>query len=261
MDLQLAGTTVLISGSTQGIGFAIAAACLAEGAHVTVNGRTDDGVASAVARLRALSPDGVVAGIRADLSDAGDTAALLDQLQPVDVLVNNLGSFDLAEFATTPDDEWLRYFQVNVMSAVRLSRALLGPMLERDGGRIVFVGTESAVDVPGDMVPYGATKAASLALANGLAKLTRGTRVTVNTVLGGPTYSDGVARTIAQVATAQAMTVDELTGALVRDTSLVGRFLEPREIADVVTFLASPRSSAINGAAVRAEGGVLPTLL
>lgn len=261
MDLELADKTVFISGSTQGIGFAVAAACAAEGAAVVLNGRSDGGVADAVARLRAEMPDAEVSGIAADLSDAAEVSALLEGLGDVDVLVNNTGVFDVVAFEQIDDAEWTRYFETNVMSAVRLSRALLPAMLAKGWGRIVFIGTESAVDVPTGMIHYGATKAASLALANGLAKLTRGTGVTVNTVLGGPTYSDGVANQVERIAAANAMAVDELKGSLIRDTSLLQRFIEPEEIAHLVAYLASPLSSATNGAALRADGGVLTTVL
>lgn len=261
MDLQLTGKRVFVSGSTQGIGFAVAGACLAEGAEVVVNGRGDARVTDAVARLRAAHPGGRVSGIAADLADADATRALLDGLGPVDILVNNAGLFDVRPFTGIRDDEWQRYFDVNVMGGVRLARGLLDGMLARDWGRVIFIGTESAVDVPGDMVHYGATKAASLAVSNGLAKLTRGTGVTVNTVLGGPTYSDGVAHVVEAVASAQDVPAEELKKNMVRDTSLLQRFIEPEEIADLVAYLASPRSAAVNGAALRADGGVLTTLL
>ncbi len=261
MDLELADKRVFVSGSTQGIGYAVAEACLAEGASVVINGRSEHRVAEAVERLRVTAPGGTVSGIAADLADPRQTQSLLDSLGEVDVLINNVGLFDVARFAEIPDEDWSRYFEINVMSSVRLSRHLLEPMLERGWGRIIFIGTESAVDVPGDMIHYGATKAAALALSNGLAKLTRGTGVTVNTVLGGPTYSDGVAATIEQIATAHSMSPDELTSSLVRSTSLIQRFTEPAEIANLVAFLASPRSSATNGAALRADGGVLPTII
>lgn len=261
MDLQLEGARAFISGSTEGIGYAIAEALAREGADVVLNGRSAERVEAAVARLRAAVPGPAVSGIAADVGDPEQAAALIRDLDPVDVLVNNVGTFDLASFTETPDDEWSRYFEVNVMSAVRLSRALLPGMLAADRGRIVFVGTESAVDVPGDMIPYGASKAAALALANGLAKLTKGTGVTVNTVLGGPTYSDGVARTVEGIARAQGVDVDALQAALVRDTSLLGRFIRPDEIANLVAYLASPLASATNGAALRADGGVLRTLV
>lgn len=260
MDLRLEEKSVFVSGSTEGIGFAVARACLAEGASVVVNGRTEEGVARAVARLADLVPGGTVSGLAADLADTGRTQDLLDRLGEVDVLVNNVGTFDVAPFVDVTDETWQRFVELNLMSGVRLSRHLLSGMLERGWGRIVFVGTESAVDVPGDMVHYGATKAAALALANGLAKLTRGTGVTVNTVLGGPTWSDGVRRAVEGIAEASGGSVAELRSALVRPTSLVQRFLEPEEIASLVTYLASPLSSATNGATLRADGGVLTTV-
>lgn len=261
MDLQLADKTVFISGSTKGIGFAIAALCTHEGATVIINGRHEEGVEAAVARLRELNPAASARGITADFADVGQVDELLDRLGHVDVLINNVGLFDVATFTEIDDAEWLRYLEINLMSAVRLSRRLLPQMLESGWGRIVFIGTESAVDVPGDMIHYGATKAATLALSNGLAKLTRGTDVTVNTVLGGPTYSDGVASTVEQIAASQSVPVSDLKDSLVRDTSLLQRFIEPGEIAHLVAYLASPLSSATNGAALRADGGVLPTLV
>lgn len=257
MDLRLEDKRVLVSGSTEGIGYAVARACLDEGATVVVNGRTEDGVAKAVSRLSSAVPGATVAGIAADLGDAGQVRSLLDRVGEVDVLVNNVGAFGVEPFLDVTDEAWAHYVEVNLMSGVRLSRGLLGGMLERGWGRIVFVGTESAVDVPGDMVHYGATKAASLALANGLAKLTRGTGVTVNTVLGGPTWSDGVRRAVEGIAAAQGIAADDLRAGLVRPTSLVERFLEPAEVAALVTYLASPLASATNGAALRADGGVL----
>lgn len=261
MDLQLAGKTVFISGSTQGIGFAIAALCAHEGATVIINGRHEEGVEAAVARLCEQNPAASARGIVADFADVGQVDELIDRLGHVDVLINNVGFFDVATFTEIDDAEWLRYFEVNLMAAVRLSRRLLPRMLENEWGRIVFIGTESAVDVPGDMIHYGVTKAAMLALSNGLAKLTRGTEVTVNTVLGGPTYSDGVASTVEQIAAAQSMSAADLRDSLVRDTSLLQRFIEPKEIASLVAFLASPLSAATNGAALRADGGVLPTVV
>lgn len=261
MDLQLADKRVFISGSTQGIGYAVALACAREGASVVVNGRTQARVAEAVDRLRAQAPGADISGLAADIADPAQADALLESLGEVDILVNNAGIFDVAPFAQIDDEEWSRYFEINVMAAVRLSRRLLPGMLERDRGRIVFIGTESAVDVPGEMIHYGATKAAVLAVASGLAKLTRGTGVTVNTVLGGPTYSDGVAQTVEHLAALQSIDVEDLKGSLVRDTSLLQRFIRPTEIAHLVAFLASPLSSATNGAALRADGGVLTTMV
>lgn len=261
MDFKLEGKQVFVSGSTQGIGYAVAATCAAEGAAVVLNGRSSQRVDDAVERLRASVPGGDISGIAADFADPQHVRTLLDALGPVDVLVNNVGLFDVAPFAEIGDEEWLRYFEVNVMSGVRLSRHVLDAMLAKGWGRIIFIGTESAVDVPSEMIHYGASKAAALALSNGLAKLTRGTGVTVNTVLGGPTYSDGVAHTVEQVASERSMSPDALKSALVRESSLIQRFIEPDEIANLVAYLASPISSATSGAALRADGGVLPTIV
>lgn len=263
MDLQLRSRTAFISGSTQGIGYAIASALAAEGMRVIVNGREEARVEAAVDRLRRDHPGATVSGIAADFGDPGAVTRLLGSLDAVAVLVNNVGLFGLAAFESIADEDWSRYFEVNVMSGVRLSRHLLGGMLERGWGRIVFIGSESGVNVPADMVHYGVTKAAVIALANGLAKQTRGTSVTINTVLGGPTYSDGVATTVEAIAEAQALPVEAMQAAIIAQnrTSLLERFIDPAEIAALVTFLASPLSSATNGAAIRADGGVLTGLL
>ena len=259
MDLELSGKRVFVSGSTQGIGFAIAKALLREGATVVVNGRREEGVYTAVRGLESAVPGASVFGIAADFESVDDVARLLDTLGEVDILVNNVGLFGVSPFEDLADDDWQRYFDVNVMSGVRLSRHVLGGMLARGWGRIIFIGSESGVNVPGDMLHYGMTKAAMLAVSNGLAKLTRGTEVTVNTVLGGPTYSDGVARVVEQISTAQGVSADDLKSAIVAEnrTSLLQRFIEPAEITHLVLYLASPLSSATNGAAVRADGGVL----
>jgi NAD(P)-dependent dehydrogenase (short-subunit alcohol dehydrogenase family) len=264
MDLQLTGARAFVSGSTQGIGYAIARALLHEGADVVINGRAEDRVADAVDRLRDEVPGATVSGLAADFQDAAAVEGMLAELGDVDILVNNVGVFGVAPFGDVADEEWRRYLEVNLMSGVRLSRRLLPGMLAADrGGRIVFVASESGVDVPADMVHYGVTKAAMIALGNGLAKTTRGTSVTVNTVLGGPTYSAGVAGAVEQIAAAQGMAVDELKAAIAagRPTSLVQRFLEPDEIANLVAYLVSPRAAATNGAAVRADGGVLTGML
>lgn len=262
MDFGLQDRTAFVSGSTQGIGYAIARALAAEGVAVTVNGRDDDRVESAVRRLREEVPGAAVGGLAADFSDPGEVERLLVRLGEVDVLVNNVGLFDVVPFTGITDDEWRRYFEVNVLSGVRLSRSVLPGMLARGTGRIVFVASEAGVDVPADMLHYGSTKAAVLGLSNGLAKLTRGTGVTVNSVLGGPTYSDGVARTVEGLAEMQGLEVDALKRAIVAGrASLLQRFIEPGEIANLVLYLASPLSSATNGAALRVDGGVLRTVL
>lgn len=263
MNLRLQDKRAFISGSTQGIGYAIAAALASEGAAVVLNGRDTGRLDAAVERLRTEQPGSRVSGEVADFSNAGDIARLIGQLGEVDILVNNVGLFGLAEFASVTDEDWTRYFEVNVMSGVRLSRALLGGMLERGWGRVVFISSESGVNVPADMVHYGMTKAAMIAVGNGLAKLTRGTSVTVNTVLGGPTYSDGVAASVAAVADAQEISANEMKSAIIAQnrTTLLERFIEPTEIANLVVYLSSPLASATNGAALRADGGVLTTML
>lgn len=263
MDLQLAGKTAFVSGSTQGIGYAIVRALAREGASVVLNGRTDEKVEAAVERLRAEVPGVVVRGIAADFSDAVQVQRLATSLEEPDILVNNVGLFDVTGFADIPDEEWHLYFEVNVMSGVRLSRLLLPRMIAAGWGRILFIGSESGVNIPSDMVHYGVTKAAILALSNGLAKSTRGSAVTVNTILGGPTYSDGVAATVGQIAHAQGMPEHELKAAIIAGnrTSLLERFIEPGEIANLAVYLASPLSSATNGAALRADGGVLTAMI
>lgn len=263
MELSLAGKRAFISGSTQGIGRAIARALLEEGATVVVNGRGDERLQTTVDGLRAQVPGADVSGIAADFTDAAQVQDLAERLGPVDVLVNNVGVFEVKAFDQIPDDDWQRYFEVNVMSGVRMARHALPGMLERGWGRIIFVGSESGVNVPSDMTHYGMSKAASLAVANGLAKLTRGTAVTVNTILGGPTYSDGVDEAVRTIAMSQGMAPDDLKGAIAtgHPTSLLQRFIEPEEIASLAVYLASPVASAVNGAALRADGGALTGVL
>jgi NAD(P)-dependent dehydrogenase (short-subunit alcohol dehydrogenase family) len=262
MDLQLNGQTAFVSGSTQGIGYAIAEGLVREGATVIVNGRDQARVDDAVRSLRAIRPDGDVRGLAADLGTASGFEAVTGSLDEIDILINNVGMFGVTPFEDVSDAEWQRYFDINVMSGVRLSRHVLPGMLARDRGRIVFVNSESGVNVPSDMLPYGVSKAASLALANGLAKLTRGTTVTVNTILGGPTYSDGVASAVAQIAESRSTSADDLKAMIIggHPTTLLQRFIEPGEISSLALYLASPLSSATNGAALRADGGALTSL-
>lgn len=261
--MKLNGRRAFVSGSTQGIGYAIAKGLLAEGASVVINGRSQEKVDRAVQELEAGDSDAPVSGIVADFEDPQETARLVDALGEVDILVNNVGLFELASFGDIGDDDWQRYFEINVMSGVRLARHALPNMLENGWGRILFIGSESGVNIPADMVHYGVTKAAMLALSNGLAKLTRGTEVTVNTILGGPTYSDGVADTVSALSQAQDVSAEALKAAIIggNTTSLLQRFIEPDEIANLAIYLASPLSSATNGAALRADGGVLTTTI
>lgn len=260
MDLQLHGRRAFVSGSTQGIGFAIASALAAEGAAVVLNGRDVDRTEAAAARLRTQRPG---ADVTAFAADVADPAVDLDALGEVDILVNNAGVFGLTEFSQVTDAEWQRTLDVNLLAGVRLSRLLLPGMLERGWGRVLFVASESGVDVPADMIPYGVSKAATIGLANGLAKLTRGTAVTVNTIVGGPTYSDGVASVVESIAQVQGAPVDAVKAAVIgaNRTTLLERFIDPAEIAALAAFLASPLASATNGAALRADGGVLTTSL
>jgi NAD(P)-dependent dehydrogenase (short-subunit alcohol dehydrogenase family) len=263
MDLQLKQKTAFISGSTQGIGFAIAQQLAEEGATVILNGRTDLKTQQAVQRLRKAVPGAQVSGIAADFTRPDEIKSLLDKLPPIDILVNNVGIFELKAFHDIDDAQWTNIIEVNMMSGVRLSRALMPAMLKNGWGRILFISSESGVNVPADMIHYGVTKTAMLALGNGLSKLTKGTAVTVNSILGGPTYSDGVARAVEQLATVQNISVDQMKAAIVQHTNpngLLQRFITPEEIASVAVYLCSPRSAAINGVAVRADGGALREL-
>lgn len=263
MDLQLAGKSAFISGSTQGIGYATAQALAAEGVAVVLNGRTSERVEEAVARLRAEDHGVEVSGVASDFADDRQVREMLGALGEVDILVNNVGLFEVKPFTEVTDEDWQLFHDVNVMSAVRLSRRLLPGMLNRGWGRIVFVSSESGVNVPADMIHYGVTKAALLALSNGLAKLTRGTEVTVNAVVGGPTYSDGVATAVRSIAKTQGVPEADMKAAIAQGnaTSLVQRFLHPAELASLTTYLASPLSAATNGSALRADGGTLVHVL
>jgi NAD(P)-dependent dehydrogenase (short-subunit alcohol dehydrogenase family) len=263
MDMQLAAKRAFVSGSTQGIGFSIAKALLQEGVSVVINGRVESRVESAVLKLKSEVPGATVSGVAADFREPAEVEHLLGSLEGIDILVNNVGLFEVKPFGEISDDDWRRYFDVNVMSGVRLSRAVLPRMIDSGWGRIIFIGSESGVNIPADMTHYGVTKAGLLALSNGLAKLTGGSGVTVNTILGGPTYSDGVAQTIERIAETQQLTTSELKAVIIggNQTSLLERFIEPAEIANLAVFLASPLSSATNGAAVRADGGVLTSML
>lgn len=259
MDLKLAGKTAFISGSTQGIGYAVAEQLLREGAAVVINGRTQEKVDAAVNRLRTVGA--AVRGIAADFSDAAAVTKLIAQLPAIDILVNNVGIFDLKPFFELEDADWYRFFEVNVMSGARLSKALLPKMLERKWGRILFISSESGVNIPANMIHYGMSKTAMLSISRGLSQLTKGTAVTVNTILGGPTYSDGVAAAVAHVAGMQGVPVEQMKSQLTNPASLLDRFITPEEIAHFAAYLCSPLSVATNGAALRADGGVLQTIL
>jgi len=264
MDLQLKGKTALVSGSTAGIGLAIADVLAAEGAQVIINGRTGVRVEEALRAIRSHTYDADVRGIAADLATAKGCEELLAALPAVDILVNNLGIFEPKPFAEISDSDWLRFFEANVLSGVRLSRHYLPRMLSAGWGRVIFISSESAINIPAEMIHYGMTKTAQVAVARGLAEMTKGTAVTVNSVLAGPTRSEGVETFLKQIAGAKGIGVADVEKeffANIRPTSLLHRFEEPAEIAHVVAFVASPRAAAINGAAVRAEGGVVQAAL
>jgi NAD(P)-dependent dehydrogenase (short-subunit alcohol dehydrogenase family) len=257
MDLNLSGKRALVTGSTAGIGLAIATALAQEGADVVVNGRTEARVAEAVAKIRAVAK-GSVSGIATDAGTRAGAESLVARSGDIDVLVNNLGIFDPKAFGEISDEEWLRFFEVNVLSGVRLSRALLPGMLKRNWGRVVFISSESGIQIPAEMIHYGVTKSAQISLARGLAESTAGTGVTVNSVLPGPTRSEGVDAFVAKLSGGKSFGEFEREFfEKVRPTSLLKRFESVEEVAAVVAFVCSPLASAIHGAAVRAEGGVL----
>jgi NAD(P)-dependent dehydrogenase (short-subunit alcohol dehydrogenase family) len=264
MDLRLRDKRVLITGSSAGIGFAAAAGFAREGAAVMLNGRNEARLDDAKKRLLALVPDASVRAIAADVGTAKGCADLIEALPELDVLVNNAGIFEPKPFASIPDEDWMRFFEVNVMSGVRLSRHYLERMLAKGEGRILFVSSESGSQIPVEMIHYGMTKTAQLAISRGLAELTRGTNVTVNTVLPGPTASEGVSDFVAKLASEQGLSPEEMEKqffATARPSSLLQRFATSEEIANLIVYLASPRASATNGAAVRVDGGVLRSIL
>jgi NAD(P)-dependent dehydrogenase (short-subunit alcohol dehydrogenase family) len=260
MDLGLKAKKVVVSGSTAGIGFAIAAAFAAEGAQVIVNGRTAARVTAAVESIRQRVKNADVRGIPADLGTAQGVAGFLQQVPEADILVNNLGIFEPKPFLEIPDSDWLRFFEVNVLSGVRLSRHYLPRMLKKNWGRVIFISSESAQQIPAEMVHYGMTKTAQVAVARGLAESVAGTGVTVNSILAGPTASEGVGVFVEDMAKQQGITKAEIEKqffSTVRPSSLLKRFEMPEEVAAVVAFIASAQATAINGSAVRAEGGVI----
>ncbi len=258
MDLQLKDKTALITGSTAGIGYAIAESLGREGARVIVNGRSQPRVDAALAKLRALTLR--ADGIAADIGTRDGAALAIRRFPSVDILVNNMGIFEPKLFESIPDADWFRLFEVNVMSGVRLSRHYLPRMREAGWGRIVFVSSESAIQIPTEMIHYGMTKTAQLAISRGLAETTAGTGVTVNAVLPGPTASEGVEEFVERLAEdrrTDRAAVEQEFFRNIRPTSLLGRFAAPEEVAALVTFVCSPLSSATNGAALRVDGGVL----
>ena len=263
MKIDLSGKTALVTGSTTGIGHAIAKGLAAAGATVTVNGRTQAKVDAAVAALVKAVPGAKIRGVAADVSTVVGCKTVMMVLLEVDILINNAGIFEPKGFFDTPDEDWTRFFEVNVMSGVRLSRAYLPGMLKRNWGRIVFISSESALNIPKEMIHYGVSKTAQLAVSRGLAEMTRGTAVTVNSVLPGPTMSEGVEAFVKGLAKQNGQSVEEAASVFVkqfRPTSLLQRFATVEEIANMVVYVSSKEASATNGAALRVEGGIVQTI-
>lgn len=258
MDLQLNGKTALVTGSTAGIGLEIARTLAAEGADVIICGRSQEKLDEAAAAIGAN-----VQAVLADPATAEGTEALVGAVPEVDILVNNLGIYESKPFAEITDEDWLRFFEVNVLSGARLARRYLPGMQRRDWGRIIFISSDSALVIPPDMIHYGMTKTAQLAISRGLAATTKGTRVTVNCVLPGTTRSAGIEEFMRSVASDPNLAADELEREFFskeRPTSLIQRMIEPQEVAGLVAYVASPLSAATNGAALRVDGGITPTI-
>jgi NAD(P)-dependent dehydrogenase (short-subunit alcohol dehydrogenase family) len=259
MDMKLTGRLALVSGSTAGIGHAIAVALAAEGARVIVNGRSRVAVDNAVSKIRP-GPGGQVYGFAGDLSTADAAEELVRQHPNIEILVNNLGIFEPKPFEDIPDADWMRFFEVNVLSGVRLARLCLPAMRQANWGRIIFISSESGVQIPSEMIHYGMTKTAQLAVSRGLAEAVAGTGISVNSILPGPTRSRGVGDFVEALAKAEGKTFEEFEKeffAKVRPTSLIKRFASPEEVASLVTYIASPLASATTGAALRVDGGVV----
>jgi NAD(P)-dependent dehydrogenase (short-subunit alcohol dehydrogenase family) len=263
MNIDLKGKTALVTGSTSGIGHAIVRGFAAAGADVVVNGRAQGKVDAAVAAIAKALPGTRIRGVAADVSTAAGCKMLVAAQREVDILINNAGIFEPKGFFDIPDEDWSRFFEVNVMSGVRLARAYFPGMLKRNWGRIVFISSESALNIPKEMIHYGMTKAAQLAVSRGLAEMTRGTAVTVNSVLPGPTMSEGVETFVKDLAKQSGQSVEEAASLFVkrlRPTSLLQRFATVEEIANMVLYVSSKEASATNGAALRAEGGIIQTI-
>jgi NAD(P)-dependent dehydrogenase (short-subunit alcohol dehydrogenase family) len=264
MNIQLKGKTAIVTGSTAGIGFAIAKGLAESGADVVVNGREQQRVEHAVTQVRATVPEAKVKGIAADLGTPEGVARLIAQVPDADILVNNLGIFEVKQFFEIPDEDWERFFRVNVLSGVRLARHYTQGMVKRGWGRVMFISSESGIQIPVEMVHYGMTKSAQLAVSRGLAESVAGTGVTVNAVLPGPTRSEGVETFLEQFAKQSGKTLEQIEKDFFRNarpSSLIKRFATSEEVANMVVYLASEQASATTGAAVRVDGGVVRSIL
>jgi len=263
MDLKLKDKTALVTGSTDGIGYAIAKSLAYEGAKVIVNGRTDERVNAAIEKIKAESGNQNISGAVADFGSVEQINKLIQEYADVNILVNNVGIADPKAFKDIPDEDWMHIYEINVLSGVRLSRAYLDKMLKANWGRIIFISSESAVQIPAEMISYGVSKTAQMSLSRGLAELTVGTGVTVNTVIPGPTSTEAIIKFMKATAKQQGISDAEMQKEFfntLRGTSILKRFITPGEIANMVTFIASPLSAATNGAAIRADGGVIKSV-
>ncbi|MEA2992650.1 MAG: hypothetical protein QOD40_1570 [Alphaproteobacteria bacterium] len=258
MIIDLSGKRAIVTGSTAGIGFAIARGLAGSGAAVVINGRSDKTVDAALARLRKDFPQATIDGVAADLSVG--VADFIKRAGEADILVNNLGIFEPKPFAEITDADWHRFFDTNVMSGIRLSRHYLPPMVARGWGRIVFISSESGLNIPAEMIHYGMTKTAQLAVSRGLAESVAGSGVTVNAVLPGPTRSEGVADFFGKMAKDQGVTQEEMEKEFIakhRPSSIIKRLATPEEVANMVVYVCSKQASATTGAALRVDGGVV----
>jgi NAD(P)-dependent dehydrogenase (short-subunit alcohol dehydrogenase family) len=263
MNIDLTGRTALVSGSTQGIGFAIAAELARSEARVVINGRSVQSTEKAVAALRAEQPQAEFVPVAADLATAEGAAAVLAAVEHIDILVNNLGIFGARPALEITDDEWRHFFEVNVLSAVRLIRSVLPGMMERGWGRVLNIASDSAVVIPVEMIHYGTTKTALLAVSRGFAKVAAGTGVTVNSVIAGPTHTDGVETFVGELV-GEDLPWDEAQRRFMaenRPNSLIGRLIEPSEIGNLVVYLSSEQASATTGGALRVDGGYVDSIL
>ncbi|MFK7982146.1 MAG: SDR family NAD(P)-dependent oxidoreductase, partial [Saprospiraceae bacterium] len=264
MDLQLKNKTVFITGSTGGIGFATAKLFLQEGAAVFINGRYQHSVDKAVELLATQFPNAKIGGISADFAKKEEVEALIKQLPAIDILINNVGIYQSTSFYEMPDEAWTEQFEVNVMSGVRLSRHLLPKMIDENWGRIIFISSECATLVPEDLIAYSMTKTAMLAVSRGLAQMTKGTNVTVNTIVPGSTLSEGAAQFLADVAKKENKPTDQVEAEFftnVRTSSLLQRFASVEEVANTIVYLSSPLAAATNGAAIKVDGGSMGGIL
>lgn len=260
MELYLSGKKVLITGSTSGIGKAIAKSLVREGAEVIINGRNKEKIDLTIDEIKEDYPNAVLYSAEADLSNTEGCEKVLKQFQSVDILINNLGIFEPADFFELEDDEWSKVFEVNIMSSVRLARQYLKKMIEKGEGRVLFIGSEAAIMPSQEMAHYSATKTMQLSLSRSLAELTKETKVTVNTIMPGSTLTDGVEEMLEKLYPGEGLSIEEAEAKFMREnrpTSIIQRLIRPEEIADFVAFVSSPLSSAINGSALRIDGGLV----